>query len=147
MCITNILFIINESDSQISLLLHAPRLINKADPSTEFSTPAGRQAGNWRAQVCRVRTYRAEGQGAGPLNKATKQTKPHETRLQEWMGIHWREFLPPGYIKKNMKIKAGQNRGFPGGSMVKNLPANAGDLCLIPGLWRSPGEGNGNPLQ
>ena len=31
--------------------------------------------------------------------------------------------------------------------MVKNLPANAGDAGLIPGLGRSPGEGNGNPLQ
>ena len=29
----------------------------------------------------------------------------------------------------------------------KSLPANAGDLGLIPGLGRSPGEGNGNPLQ
>ena len=31
--------------------------------------------------------------------------------------------------------------------MVKNLPANAGDSCLIPGLGRFPEEGNGNPLQ
>ena len=31
--------------------------------------------------------------------------------------------------------------------MVKNLPANAGSKDLIPGLGRSPGEGNGNPLQ
>ena len=31
---------------------------------------------------------------------------------------------------------------FPGGSAVKNLPANAGDAGLIPGLGRSPGEGN-----
>ena len=40
--------------------------------------------------------------------------------------------------------------GFPGGSVVKNLPANAedtGDLGLIPGLGRFPGGGNGNPLQ
>ena len=40
--------------------------------------------------------------------------------------------------------------GFPGGSVVKNPPANAGtvgDLGLIPGLGRSPGIGNGNPLQ
>ena len=29
--------------------------------------------------------------------------------------------------------------------MVKNQPANAGDPGLIPGLGRSPGEGNGNP--
>ena len=31
--------------------------------------------------------------------------------------------------------------------MVKNLPASAGDSGLIPGLGRSPGEGNGSPLQ
>ena len=37
--------------------------------------------------------------------------------------------------------------GFPGGSVVRNLPANAGDVGLIPGLGRSPGEGNGNLLQ
>ena len=37
--------------------------------------------------------------------------------------------------------------GFPGGSVVKNLPASAGDVGSIPGLGRSPGGGNGNPLQ
>ena len=37
--------------------------------------------------------------------------------------------------------------GFLGGLVVKNLPANTGNLGLIPGLGRSPGEGNGNPLQ
>ena len=37
--------------------------------------------------------------------------------------------------------------GFPGDSAVKNLPANAGDVGLIPGLGRSPGEKNGNALQ
>ena len=36
---------------------------------------------------------------------------------------------------------------FPGSSVVKNLPVNAGDVGLIPGLGRSPGERNGNPLQ
>ena len=38
-------------------------------------------------------------------------------------------------------------KGFPGSSVVENLPANSGDMGLIPGLERSPGEGNGNPLQ
>jgi len=33
--------------------------------------------------------------------------------------------------------------GFPGGSVIKNLPANAGNTGLIPGPGRSPGEGNG----
>ena len=37
--------------------------------------------------------------------------------------------------------------GFPGDSVVKNPPANAGDLSSIPGSGRSAGEGNGNPLQ
>ena len=37
--------------------------------------------------------------------------------------------------------------GFPGGSVVMNPPANAGDLGSIPGSGRSPGEGNGNLLQ
>ena len=37
--------------------------------------------------------------------------------------------------------------GFPGGSAVKNLPANAGDTGSIPRLGRSSGEQNGNPLQ
>ena len=37
--------------------------------------------------------------------------------------------------------------GFPGGSVVKNLPDNAEDVSSIPGLGRSPGEENGNPLQ
>ena len=36
---------------------------------------------------------------------------------------------------------------FPGGSVVKNLPASVGDSGSIPGLGRSPGKGNGNRLQ
>ena len=38
-------------------------------------------------------------------------------------------------------------KGFPGGSVVKNLPANVGDASSISGLGRSPGEGNGYSLQ
>ena len=37
--------------------------------------------------------------------------------------------------------------GFPGGSEVKASACNVGDLGSIPGSGRSPGEGNGNPLQ
>ena len=36
---------------------------------------------------------------------------------------------------------------FPGGSVAKNPPANTGDMGSIPGLAKSPGGGNGNPLQ
>ena len=41
-------------------------------------------------------------------------------------------------------------KGFPGGIVVKNLPANAGDTgdaCSIPGVRTSPGVGNGSPFQ
>ena len=38
-------------------------------------------------------------------------------------------------------------RGFPGSSVVKNLPANARDTGSIPGSGRSSGEGNVNPFQ
>ena len=37
--------------------------------------------------------------------------------------------------------------GFPGGSDGKESTCNAGDPGSIPGLGKSPGEGNGNPLQ
>ena len=39
------------------------------------------------------------------------------------------------------------SQGFPGGSVVKNQPANAGDSGLIPVSGRSYGGGHGNPLQ
>ena len=49
--------------------------------------------------------------------------------------------LPLLLKQNNMKLM-----GFPGGSVVKNPPANARDLGLIPGSERSPGGGNGNSL-
>ena len=39
------------------------------------------------------------------------------------------------------------SKGFSGGLDGKESACNAGDLGSIPGLGRSPGEGNGNPLQ
>ena len=39
------------------------------------------------------------------------------------------------------------NMGFPGGSVVKNLPANAGDTSSMPGSGRFSGEGSGNLFQ
>ena len=57
----------------------------------------------------------------------------------DWLGL------------KNSKINAIINRlelkftcGFPGGSLAKNLPVNAGYVGSIPGSGRSPGGGNGN---
>ena len=49
---------------------------------------------------------------------------------------------PPGRLSRTITVK-----GFHSGSVVRNLPANAGDAGLIPGSGRSPGEEDGNPLQ
>ena len=49
-----------------------------------------------------------------------------------------------------MKLSKKEKMGFPGGSVVKNPPANAGDTRdagSISGSGRSPGGGHGNPLQ
>ena len=46
----------------------------------------------------------------------------------------------------NLLLKITFSKSFPGGSVGKESACNAGDLGLIPGLGRSPGEGHGNPL-
>ena len=51
------------------------------------------------------------------------------------------------FITADVYIHVCAYMGFPGGSVVKNLPADAGDMGSIPGWGRSPGEGNGNPFQ
>ena len=50
--------------------------------------------------------------------------------------------LPPTCIASIYNLEL----GFTGNSVVKNSLANAGDASSIPGLGRSSGEGNGNPL-
>ena len=53
-----------------------------------------------------------------------------------WKGdslIVWFAFSPENVFFKTQE----QNLGFPGGAVVKNLPVNAGDMGLIPGLGRS----------
>ena len=44
-------------------------------------------------------------------------------------------------------MNGNHSQEFPGGSDSKESSCNAGDLGSIPGLGRSPGEGNDNPLQ
>ena len=53
------------------------------------------------------------------------------------------------FREKGWDLNRSENNGggFPGGAVVKNLSANTGDTGSIPGLGRSPGGGDGNPLQ
>ena len=62
---------------------------------------------------------------------------------------HWAELAGPFHHHPTQSLVVTvKKRGFSGGSAVKNLPANAGDVGSIPGSGRSPTGGeNGNPLQ
>ena len=52
-----------------------------------------------------------------------------------------------GSCKRNVSERREPSEGLPDDSVVKNLPANAGDVCSIPGSGRSPGGRQGNPRQ
>ena len=51
------------------------------------------------------------------------------------------------FVKSTQFVGFIYTLGFPHGSVVRNPPANAGDVVSISGLERSSGEGNGNSLQ
>ena len=51
------------------------------------------------------------------------------------------------YIIISTELKEKQLKGFPGGLEGRASACNAGDRGSVPGSGRSPGEGNGNPLQ
>ena len=53
----------------------------------------------------------------------------------------------PGIEHRSPELLPDGFHQLPGGSEAKASASNVGDLDLIPGLGRSPGEGNGNPLQ
>ena len=76
-------------------------------------------------------------------NQFSERTEGCGDRMEDC----WREM--GGMWEKNNCVRD-RNVGFPCGSVIKNLPANAGatgDAGLVPGSGRSPGIGNGNPLQ
>ena len=50
-------------------------------------------------------------------------------------------------MKREDYLKPFTGKDFPGESVVKDPPANSGEVSSIPGSGRSPGEGNGHPLQ
>ena len=84
-----------------------------------------------------------------------KKTKTRILRLRE----HWKDHIDQKMCEKRCLCAesfyhhlmgfcgASATHGFPGSSVVKNPPANAGDVDSMPGSGRAPGEGKGNPLQ
>ena len=67
---------------------------------------------------------------------------------KEPLGIHEVRISNRSKEARNAKEEEkGSCKGFPGGSVVKNPLASAGDVGSGPGSGRSPGGGNGNPRQ
>ena len=61
---------------------------------------------------------------------------------------YYTEFISGhGFAQNQLVIWKHSTTGFPGGLAGKDSSCNAGDMGSVPGSGRSPGEGNGNPLQ
>ena len=60
---------------------------------------------------------------------------------------HWDEVRGAHARLEREEQRWGCAQGFPGDSVGKDSAYSAGEPCLIPGLGRCSGEGNGNPLQ
>ena len=73
------------------------------------------------------------------------------SRQEYWSGVPlpfpYKVNKMPKYSDSNLTEVLTGSRGFPGGSAGKESSCNVGDLGLIPGLGRSPREGNSYPLQ
>ena len=59
--------------------------------------------------------------------------------------VNFTQFKPLPNARTDIQAMLSLNIGFPGGLVVKDLPANVGDVGSTAGLGRSPGEGNSNP--
>ena len=85
-------------------------------------------------------------------NQKIKIKKPHNYH-RNWISNNNNnnnnKTIVPSKLQAQMAslVNSIKLKGFPGGSDVKASARNTGDLGLIPGSERSPGEGNGNPLQ
>ena len=81
------------------------------------------------------------------LNNTEKHVNTELTLELYLQKIGWNLWTELNHADCLLKQMYQHSSGLPGGSMVKILPINAGDMGLIPGLGRYSGEGNGNPLQ
>ena len=79
------------------------------------------------------------------LNSGLPHCRQTLYRLRHQGSHHEKASVRPPYLSA-VSVSSGP-QGFPGGSGGKESSCNVGDLGSIPGSGRSPGEGNGNPLQ
>ena len=101
--------------------------------------------GSTRWEGKQKRQFWAEGE----MNLPCSLRKAPSWSQRELGWCSW-EFLlevRAGTLNSEQSLEAGFITCFPGGSEVKASACNVGDLGSISGSGRSPGEGNGNPLQ
>ena len=72
-----------------------------------------------------------------PLHVSTKLRQENWTVTCWLLAVCQELTFCSHFLKLNLMLQ----RGFPGGSVVKNLPASAGDVGLTPGMGKSSGEG------
>ena len=77
------------------------------------------------------------------LSKLREIVKDRKACMLQSMGL---QRVRHNLVAEQKQETPATMRGFPGGSVVKNPPANTGDMGSIPESGRYPGEGNGNPL-
>ena len=106
-----------------------------------------------RARVAVVQRHHAHG-GLAALTALTTRSPLNGNPLQcsglgnpTDRGARQLQSIRSQRVGHDWATKPQWNLAFPGGSAVKNPPVNAGDTGSVPGPGRSPGEGNGNPLQ
>ena len=94
-----------------------------------------------------------EGQQTPPLRESLELERSGQAedllgaKQMSWVSMGSGKCLCGRRTEREIWDRAETSLGFPSGSVVKNVPANTGDSDWIPGSGRSPGEGNGNPLQ
>ena len=106
----------------------------KWQPTPVFLPGESQGQGAWRAAIYGVTQSRTQLKGLSSSSSSLIRPSAAYSRWNSNQNTNMR------HIKCPMM-------GFPGGSLVKNLPANAGDSGLIPEQGRSPEGGNGNPHQ
>ena len=105
----------------------------------------------WKKYIFQLSSYISSTRNCVPLEKGLCTAA--EIRAASWLSLQWPNIICHDLSDfcRNSDYRIKQDcasfKGFSGGSVVKNSLANARDTTSIPGLGRSPEEGNGNPLQ
>ena len=123
----------------------------KLERAEKIEWPGGKYKSHLQSGMCMLSHFSRVWLAVTLRTVAHQAPLPMGSSSQEyWSGLPSPRDLPDPGIGPESRQKLSPTTRLPGGSMVKTLPANPGierDAVSIPGLSRSSGGGNGNPLQ